>query len=258
MARQPLYRCRRSTQHLQHSTGAVESRITFTGREYSRRSAGCTPGPAPPAVDTGKVGEDLRDPGGRDVMLRGQIRRRRGQPGPLLRRRRHTRRRCRTGHHRARTPQSDHAVLGNLDTNLGQVEHLPTHRLTDDRSPVQRRLAPRIRRRKVPFHMISDRDPEQSRARRPGLLARRTTALTAHRAGRRLGQAVLRRRCRGVTRMPAQLAFQLRAPGCELLDHLRLGHHQREQLLTRKLLGTRHTTIIHAPAANYLPTRPTT
>ena len=58
--------------------------------------------------------------------------------------------------------------------------------------------------------------------------------------------------------MPAQLAFQLRNPRRELLDHLRLGHHQGEQLLTRELLHTRHRTIINAYTPNYLPTRPTT
>jgi len=109
--------------------------------------------------------------------------------------------------------------------------------------------APARALREVRHRLVRLRPPRQMHPRRARLLTPLALATPTGRLVRRRrppGQVVGARRHRRVPRVAAQPPLQLRHPCCQrnslclqLLDHLSLGGHQREQLLARQLLQPR-------------------
>jgi hypothetical protein len=90
-------------------------------------------------------------------------------------------------------------------------------------------------------NLVRIADLEQRRPARAGLLGRVPTAATPHRTRGRHRGPISRGRLRGVARVAPQLPLQLHDPSRELLI-IRLRLDQREELLTRRLLGPGHRT----------------
>gem|GEM_PF-6133568 len=153
-------------------------------------------------------------------------------------------------------------MLGNLDTRLGNVEHLPANHITGHHVATQRQRTTPTAGREVRDLPIRDRHLRQPGTGGAGLLTSLTAAPAPHRTRRRLVQPLLRRRHRRVPRVAPQPALQLSDPRRLLRKRSRLllnqpgpsGDH-REQLLARRLLQPGHPTIVHTRQTKSRPTR---
>jgi hypothetical protein len=153
----------------------------------------------------------------------------------------------------ARTRRPQRAVHARSPTpSFRHVEHLPHDRVPDPlRAPQPARTAA-ANAGEVGHCSVRGRDLQQSHARRSRLFPRPTSARASHRATRRLGQTVRRRRRRGVPRVLTRLAPQLGVlrlqpirPGFDLFQPRLEHHHQHSQLVIRRRLpGLLHQKII--------------
>jgi len=193
-----------------------------------------------------RLRQQLRGPLHRQVLAHPQVGRQRPHPRAIARRRARLGGKPRRGDLPAATQAPLRAVLSGPQPHLGQVEDLsglhPGHRR-------QRQVpaAPLARHRPVDDNLVRLGGRGQVRTGRARLLAGLATASVScplPPGRRRLAQPIRRRRLRRVPRVPGELAFQLRHPRLERLDHQGLLGVDRPQLHNDRRLGSNHRTKI--------------
>jgi hypothetical protein len=168
----------------------------------------------------------------------------RGDPRPVLHRRRHTLRRGGAGGGPAGAAADDELVLDDVHGHRRQIEHLPTLHPHLGRAG-QARPTAGARVGLVPAPLVRVVDQRQRRPRMTGLPARLPARPAAQRLRGRLGERrVRRRRARRVGRVLPQLPPQLRNFSLELLDPLTLPYDELGELLIRRTTVSRHPAMI--------------
>jgi hypothetical protein len=180
-----------------------------------------------------QIGQQLRGPVHRQVLVHQQITAQRPHPGPIAGRRTSLGRKHRLGRGPARTPAPLGPMLDHGQAQRWQVEHLP--RLDPFNLRIgQLGAAPAAPVRHMPDHLVRLGDLGQMGTRRAGLLAWRTTTpsplTTALPGPRGFLKAIRRRRLGGIRRVLTRPALQLRHTGLQRGDRSGLRGVDRTQL----------------------------
>jgi len=163
------------------------------------------------------VGHRLGRPVDRQVLTTQQVGAQRGHPGPVTRGGRGLGRERRGGHRPTRTGSPLGPVLGHLQLDRWQVEHLPDL-LAHDRRVAQVITAGPARPRGVDHDLVRFGSRLQGEPLSSGLLSRLTARRATKRPRRRLHERIRARRLRRVLRVLRHPRFQLRYPGGQLKD----------------------------------------